>query len=226
MPCEKYKDALIEAAVGGTALAPAVSEHVGSCAKCAAELEGQRSLIVAIDQGLHREMNAPVPAAVLQRLEAQVTQHKPVRALNLSWLYAAAALATATTMILFVMPRVRRHKSNSPTAALSQTVQSASEHRPQIVTLVLQPATPEEMRRDRKQHSRRAAPLEPEVLVPGDERIGLEQFIANLNGRTDLSAVIAKPLQQQPEQGVASLKTPDIETAALVVQPLQISSTE
>lgn len=226
MLCEKYKDALIEAAVGGAELAPTVSEHVESCAKCAAELAQQRSLLAAIDNGLRREMNAPVPATMLQRMESQLAQQKPPRALNLSWLYSAAALATAAAMILFVMPRVRQHKSYSPTAAPSQTVQSASEHRPQIVPLVLQPATFAEMRRDQKQHSRRAAPLQPEVLVPGDERIGLEQFIANLNGRTDLSAVIAKPLQQQPEQGVASLKTPDIETAALVVQPLQVSSTE
>ena len=49
MLCEKYKDALIEAAVTGGELAPRARAHVEECANCAAELRQQRSLVGAID---------------------------------------------------------------------------------------------------------------------------------------------------------------------------------
>jgi hypothetical protein len=224
MLCEKYKPALIEAAVTGDELAPAIREHVESCARCAAELAQQRSLIAAIDTSLHRQMNAPVPAATMQRLEARIAQQTPPRSLNLRWLYATVALAATVAVILFALPDLRAPKSNSRTAAVTQTAQSPTKSRPEIMTAILQPAAPEEIERDRRQHAHHAARTEPEVLVPPDERLGLEQFIANLNGRADLPAVIVKPLQEQPEQSVATIKTPDIQTAALVVQPLQQST--
>jgi hypothetical protein len=225
MPCEEYKPALIEAAIKGCEPTPAIRAHVESCANCAAELVQQRSLIAAIDSNLHRQMNAPVPASMLHRLEAHLAQQTPRRSFNLSWLYAIAAFATAVAMIFVALSHPRTYKPNSQTA-LVQTTQSMTEPAPQIVPLVLKPATPEEIERDRRQHSHRAARSAPEVIVPPDERLGLEQFIANLNGRADLPAVIVKPLQEQPEQAVASVKTPDIQTAALVVQPLQVSNTE
>ncbi|HEY4906255.1 MAG TPA: hypothetical protein VIH74_02305 [Candidatus Acidoferrum sp.] len=228
MLCEKYKPALIEAAITGTEPAPAVRVHAESCAHCAAELAQQRSLIAAIDGSLHRQMNAPVPNAMLQRFEARLAQQTAsasVRSLRLRWLYTGVALATAAAVVFFAMPHLRRPNTNLRTEPESQTAATIKQS-PPIVTMVLKPATPQEIERDRKQHARRVARPEPEVLVPPDERIGLEQFIANLNSRADLPAVIVKPLQQQPEQSIAALKTPEIETAALVVQPLQESSTE
>jgi hypothetical protein len=225
MLCEKYKLALIEAAVTGAVPSPAIRKHVESCALCAAEFARQRSLIAAIDTNLHRQMNAPVPASMLHRLEAHLArQPQPKRTPRFAQIFAGAlaTLAVAATVVL-MLPRQGAKtidvKQIAPPTHNFVADQSRVDTDPPLEIEKIAPA-----HRPRLRNVARST--EPEVLVPPDERLGLEQFIANLNGRADLPAVIVKPLQQQPEQGVAGLKTPDIETAALVVQPLQESSTE
>ena len=222
MSCEKYQAALIEAAVTGDDMPPAVRAHAAACPSCAAELAQQRSLIAAIDANLHRTMKAAVPAAMLQRLEARIAQQPQPQSTSRVVQIFAGALATLATaaMILLALPHLRAHKSSSHTAALAQTAQPIADHRPEIMTAMLQPATPEQIRRDRKRHTRPAAPLQPEVLVPPDETIAFEHFLSDLNEKTDLAAAIGKPVQEQREQRIPPLKTPDIETAALTVQPL------
>ena len=222
MSCEKYQAALIEAAVTTDDMPPAVRAHAAACPSCAAELAQQRSLIAAIDENLHRTMKAAVPAAMLQRLEARIAQQpQPQRTSRFVQIFAGALATLATAaMILFALPHLRTHKSSWHTAALAQTAQPTADHRSEIMTAILQPATPEEIRRDRKQHSRPAAPPQPEVLVPPDERIAFEHFLSDLNEKTDLAAAIGKPEQEQREPRIPRLKTPDIETAALTVQPL------
>ena len=105
MLCEKYKPALIEAAVNGGELAPAIREHAESCARCGAELAQQRQLIAAIDANFYRQMNAPVPASMLQRLEAHLAQQpQPKRTPRLAQIFAGtfATLVTAALILVFV----------------------------------------------------------------------------------------------------------------------------
>jgi hypothetical protein len=49
-------------------------------------------------------------------------------------------------------------------------------------------------------------------------------LITNLSDREVLAVAIVKPIQKQPEERVASITTPEIETAAIVVRPLQESA--
>jgi hypothetical protein len=225
MLCEKYKPALIEAAVSGAELEPAVRAHAESCANCAAELAQQRSLVDAIDASLHRQMNASIPAATLQRLGAHIAQQKPRRSLNLRWLYATAALAATAAAILFAVTHLRTHKPDSRTAAVTQSTQSPAEHRPERMNAILQPATPQEMERDRRQHARSSARSEPEVLVPPDERIAMEHFIADLHGRGEIALALAKRLPEQREKDVAPVETPDIQISSLTVPAIRESDT-
>ena len=235
MLCEKYKPALIEAAVTGADLPSAVRAHAESCGRCTAELAQQRSLVAAIDATLHRQMNAPVSAAMLQRLQAHLAQQpQPKRAPRLAQIFAGtlATLAVAAALFLVFFAHWSIEKLGPDMKANVTPVHSSNAG--QIQTNVRSPvqSTTAPIARTQAPTERRtrtrvvlastaASPPEPEVLVPPDERIGLEQFIANLNGRADLPAAIVKPLQQQPEQRLANLKTPEIETATLVVQPLQ-----
>jgi hypothetical protein len=222
MLCEKYKNALIDAAISGDELGPGVGAHVKSCAACEAELAEQRALAMAIDSNVSRRMNAPVPVAVLQRIEAHAapqTTLTPVRSLRLQWLSAGAGLAAITAVMLLVFPHLRSPNVKLPTNTASQMVPRIEQAAP-VVTMVLQPATPQEIRRNRGQHARPVARPEPEVLVPPDERIAFDQLIANLNSRERLAAAIVRPIQKQPEERVASIATPDIETAAVIVKPM------
>ena len=124
MPCEKYKAALIEAASTGAELTPAPREHVAACPSCAAEFAQQRSLFAAIDSSVRQTMNAPLPPAMLHRFEARLAQEpqsQPSRSLKFSWLYTAAAFATAAAVILFAAPHQHVRKTNSQIATLDQT---------------------------------------------------------------------------------------------------------
>jgi len=217
--CEKYKPALIEAAVTGAELTPEMRSHVTACTPCAAELSQQRSLLAAIDANLHRQMNAPVPAATLRRFEARIAQQISPRPLNLRWLYATAALAATVAVILLVVPHLRTHKPDSRTAAVTRLTQSPAEQHPEIMTVILQPAAPQEIERDRRQHARSAARPEPEVLVPPDDRIAFEHFIADFDGRAVLAAALAKRVPMQ-DLRVAPLEVPDIQTVSLTVVPI------
>jgi anti-sigma factor RsiW len=239
MSCEKYKPALIEAAINGGGVPPAIREHAESCAHCAAELAQQRQLIAAIDANLHRRMNAPVPAAMLRRLEAHLAQHpQPRRSPRLAQIFAGAVATLVTAALILVFLSHWNVATLGPTAK-ANVVPAHNSGAGQIQVHMGPPAQTTTAPSGRVQASTEkrtrahivlastaASRPEPEVIVPPDERIGLEQFIANLNGRADLPVAIVKPVQEQPEQRIASLKTPDIETAALAVQPLQGSSTE
>src|SRR6267142_1283250 len=65
MLCDKYKEALIEAAASGAALPGGLREHVEVCAICGARLAAERTLFAAIDGGLDKAANAKVRSSFL-----------------------------------------------------------------------------------------------------------------------------------------------------------------
>lgn len=237
MSCEKYKSALIEAAVAGAEVSTAVRKHVTACPSCAAEFAQQQSLIAAIDTNLHVQMRAPVPAATLQRLEAHLAQQpQPKRTPRFTQIFAGAFAALAIAAVVFLM--IPRHKSQIDDAKqiVSQPKQNHEVDRMGFETA--RPPSQAEARTSLQSkgpsHSRvriisvstatAASHPEPEVLVPPDERIAFDHLIANLNDRERLASAISKPLQKQPEQRVGVITTPEIETASVVVQPLRDSA--
>ncbi len=223
MLCEKYKPALIESAITGADLAPAIRAHVETCPSCAAELVQQRSLIAATNTNLHRQMNAPTPAAMLQRFEVHLSQQQPARSLNLRWMYLTAALVAVSSMIVFAVPRVRTHRLKLD-AALTPTSKSPAAPRPESITAILPPAAPREMRREKKQHSRGVARTKPEILVPPDEQIALTRFIAHWNAQREVVVALAVPVRQSPEALFKGLEIPDINTAEIIIEPIATES--
>jgi hypothetical protein len=227
MPCEKYQEALIDLAVCGAEPVGVVRSHLDSCALCGACLNQQQMLLSTIDSGLRQTINAPLPASLLQRFEARLAQEAlPNRAPNLRWLCAGAALATAAVFILFASRHLRSRVTMEQTTEVSQTAHAAIEQPQEIrpLELLLQPVAPVAARNLGKYWRTSGTNAQPEVLVPPDERVAFEHFLSDLNGREDLAAAIVKPIHAQREQRVISLDTPDIETAALTVEPIQDGS--
>jgi hypothetical protein len=227
MLCEKYKSALIEAAITGTALPCAIRAHVESCSRCAAELTRQRSLIATIDTNLHRRMNAPVPTAMLQRLGARLAhepQPLPSRSRRFTWIYAAA-LVTAAALLLFALPKLHPHKATSEIVALSPLVPSqpaespATDSRAPLPSVSLKPAVKPSMRRV-KNHSQSFAVSQPEILVPPDEQIALDHYVAQGKARRELVIALATAGHPGVEPSFKGLEIPDINTADLVIQPI------
>src|SRR5260370_12877183 len=72
MLCDKYKEALIEAAASGAALPISLREHVDACGRCRATLATEQTLFAAIDAGLHRSANAKVRDCFLPKANANI----------------------------------------------------------------------------------------------------------------------------------------------------------
>ena len=232
MSCEKFQAALIAAAASGAESSPdprahAAFEHAKSCAYCAAELAQQRSLLAAIDTNLHRQMNSPVPLATLHRFEARLAQEPPSvpsRSLKFSWFYSAAAFATAAALILIAMPGLHMRKRNPQAVALSEaapsrTARSTTDDRPQMPPTPLEPAVQPATRRI-KHRSQAVTASQPEILVPPDEQVALDRFIARGNTRREFVVALATPVPQGVEPSFKGLEIPDINNTDLVIQPI------
>ena len=202
--------------------------HLNTCAPCRSYLEQEQLLFASIDSAVRQAANAPLQPALLHRFQARLTQQDPPQpALSPSWIYAGAGLATAALLLLVLLPSLT-HDANQlavvPVAVRQQTVgqpESLAQSAPR--SLASMP-----VRHARKSTSGPPKPSEPEVLVPPDERIAFERFLSDLNGREDLAIALVKPMQAQRQPHTtppplaipAPLEVPDIETAALIVQPL------
>ena len=219
MPCEKYQEVLIDLAASGAEPVGVVRSHLDGCGSCRSYLKEQQMLLAAIDSGVRQTINAPVPASLLQRFGARLAQQTgPRHSQSARWMYAGAALAAAAMLVLFLLPNLRSpsSKQRSPIETSAQHAIAAQKADP---TAPLKAAT-RPVQQPGKRSRTRAPNPEPEILVPPDERIAFERFLSDLNGREDLVVALVKPLHELREQRVISLETPDIETAALTVQPI------
>jgi hypothetical protein len=231
MLCEKYKEALIEAAVSGDELAPDVSAHVTACTSCASELTQQRSLVAAIDGNVSRQMNAAVPAAMLRRLDARLAQQpQPKRTPRFAQIFAgslATLLVAATVFIVIARHnmRVDDAKRIGPNQVKNQEVDAMRRVMEPPRTSAnasanIQHGAPGHTR----SHSARVAetqkPLEAEVLIPPEERVALEHFIAKSKTRDELVAALMPPLRRSLDEPVKHIEIPDINTAGIVIEPI------
>src|SRR5258708_1763370 len=108
MPCEHYKDALIEAVAGGATPSGELRAHLAACVSCSDDFGEEQSLFAAVDSGLHDAANTEVPLSLLPRVRAELDQVRV--AARLGWLkplvFASASVALA--LVLFVMTRLHR----------------------------------------------------------------------------------------------------------------------
>jgi hypothetical protein len=225
MSCEKFQKALIDFAASDAEPAPDLRAHLNACAACRDRADDQRSLFAAIDKNVRQTMNAPLPPALLQRFEARLAQQAtlvPVRTHRLRFVYAFAAIAAAAVIVLLVS----HSRSNQPTpqiAQLTPAVQHANPSPdPPTYLTHLPPPQQTVVPRAKIRITNVSARKEPEVLVPPDDRIAFEHFIAGFDGREVLAAALAKRVPLQ-ELHVAPLDVPDIQTASLKVSPVQES---
>ncbi len=223
MPCERYKEALMEVAASGAALSGRLREHVSVCGACRATLSSEQALFAAIDGRLHSATNTEVPPSLLLRVRARLAQESvPKRTWVSAWRFASA---TAVVLIVIVLGlSLRRHGEN---AELAGTARSDGQEKTSASS-VPKPATAPLRRLHAVRQSRlkraappRVQPLEAEVLVPPDEREAFARFLSELNGRQDVAVALFRPLAERHEEHKESLQMSEIEIAALTVRLLE-----
>jgi hypothetical protein len=217
MPCENYKNALIEAAVSGTEPQSELLAHLAICDVCRTVLAEEQFLFTSIDSGLRQSGNAEIPASLLPRVRARISEEVvPHRNWLTNWLAVASA---AAIIAAFFVARVVWHSNlnqnppantaqvNLPTPTLPppeapmQTAEpsAGSSSHPSPHSLVVRNS-----QNPRPQAARYSI---PEVLVPQDQEVLLAAYaeqwryhkrgslLSQNSGETILAPLEVAPIQ-------------------------------
>jgi hypothetical protein len=220
MLCDKYKEALIEAAAKGAALPIPLRKHVDACERCRAILTGEQTLFAAVDAGLHRAADAKVPSCFLHKVKASLAAETvPARNPIPRWAFVCATGALALAAAFLTLPRASHDETHKEgIVASSETSASASAGRlsfaPQHKTIFSATAS----KAPNKQNVSHTTRQEPEVLIQPEEEESLKRFYAVTRNRAvDVRAVVADEHEITPE----SLAIKQIEVKNLQIEKLE-----
>jgi len=218
MPCQHYKNALIEAAASGAQPQGDLRAHLAGCADCRAAFAQEQSLFASIDAGLHVAANAEAPASLLPRVRARLDE---AVAKQRRWLQpvilAAASVALTFAIFLFARPHPSRpdnQAKQTPQILGSETL--VKNARPQVSGPATQIVSSTANKSQTRVHStllRPVASSQLEVLVPPDEREAFARFVAVLGERREVALALAKPAPQTKDEPAG-------------LEPLQINGLE
>jgi len=226
MPCEHYKDALIEAANAGTAPSGELRGHLAGCAACRAAFAEEQTLFAEIDAGLHSAVNAEAPPSLLPRVRIGLDEIVAAQPRwNFGWTVAASAAFVSAVLFFAFAIRQNRfplHPTESVTNQPATPKIAGSAQGPLVsappgknglfstrpnARLVKNPARSELL------VSSKSA---PDVLVPRDDELLLASYAQQWSSRKRAPLVAGDAKQTT----VAPLELPPIQIPELDVKPL------
>jgi hypothetical protein len=210
MPCEPYKNALVEAAASGAEPLGELRAHLSACPACRAALAQEQSLFSSIDTGLHAAVNVEIPASLLHRVRASIAeQPATTRGWLPSWLTVAAPAAVLVAFIAArplwrtgVVPTQVHTASNVSSPAPNGPPPDQNRNAPPPAISNLVPPTRTAATRNPAPHNAMT-----EVLVPRDQEAILASYAEQWNQRkraplvainfdpTNLSLLQISPIQ-------------------------------
>jgi hypothetical protein len=229
MPCEKYQAALIDVAATGIEPFGDVRVHLAACASCRSYIEQEQFLLVAINSGVRASVNAGLPVALVQRLEARFAQAAaPRRRAFPVWTLAGAGAAVLAVALLTISRPLNLFRSHTKVDATVASSIKGSEF-PEISTPAARTSsttafvsiTPKSVHRHEPETTPKTATpdeREPEVLVPSDEREALARFVHGLRGQPGVAGAL---LARAPERAESAFPLPLIQIARLEIPPLE-----
>jgi hypothetical protein len=180
MLCDKYKEALVEAAASDAALPNALREHLEACEHCAAMLAGERTLFAAVDAGLHKAANAKVGCSFVSNVKASLaTETVPARNPIPGWALVCATGALALFAAFLSLPRGAHNKTHTEAITSPSMVPAGAGG----VELSLAPKrktvySARAFEAPEQQNVSGTASHEPEVLIQPEEEEFLKRFYA------------------------------------------------
>ena len=226
MPCEPYKEALIEAAAGGVEPQGELRAHLAGCTACRAAFEEEQALFASMDAGLHFVANPEVPPSLIPGVRARLDA-EPVRSWGWmgNWLVLASAAAIVAGIV--VARAVWR-----PVVRENPSVTSAEKKSPALVLS----APPENKQSSEQSANNNSVPgqqtvaaanslkrglpsarrLDPEVIVPRDQEVLLAQYVEHWHQGKHVSLVS----QDSDATILAPLEVAQIQIAELDVKLL------
>ncbi|MGB2591582.1 MAG: hypothetical protein WBG02_16700 [Candidatus Acidiferrum sp.] len=222
MPCENYREALIEAAAGGGVLTGEARAHVKACASCQTAFSQEQKLFAAIDTGLRTTANSVAPASLVPRVRAQLRDQPVPRRF---WVPAFAGIGIAAALVVALV--LARKPARNGVEANLQAISAARN----VLPAVNQPATPAgapfEALRTARKHTRvgavKTAPavaavgVEEEVLIPAGEKHAVDVLLVRLQ-QGDLPAD-ALPVEGR-EKPSKILEVSPVDISPIEIHPL------
>jgi hypothetical protein len=193
MNCDRYRNALLDAATRNGKVDAKLAHHLERCHRCRIKLQGGRKLMSRIDSALRERVNEGPRAGFLAEVRVRISKETPANP-GSNPVLAAAGVTLAVILIAIFYPLVNLRQPklegnhNAPTIR-AQSVEGT------------QPArafSEDSGLRSRQYSSKRAAatnavPQEPEVLVPPDEQKAFAQFVARVAGRDAMAEAVVSP---------------------------------
>jgi len=181
-------------------------------------MEKEQFLFAAIDSGIRKTTNAPLPSSLLQRLEARLAHEIPSQRTSANWIYAAVAVAA---LLLLTLPILRWRGSAG--GSLSQGKDQVSVAQTAIAEQKLAEASPRLFSavtrgvRGKLRATRHFANEGPQVLVPSEEREAFARFVSSMAERKEFAAALVTPA---PERNSEFLRLEPLQIAWLEIEPL------
>jgi hypothetical protein len=227
MPCQHYKDALIDAAASDAQPQGDLRAHLANCDACRATFAQEQALLSSIDAGLHVTATAEVPASLLPRVRARLDEVSvPRRTWVANWLVLATA--TGVLVTLFAARAVwRTNVVQKPVETAEKTsAPPAQNHNPVVV-----PPVEKHSASQRQFSIANTFPahealvgrnITPEVLVPRDQEVLLAEYAEQwqLHKRAPLFAQDADSTVLAPLQ-VAQIQIAELDVKLLADQKSQ-----
>jgi hypothetical protein len=212
MNCEKYREALIDAAAIGGANEAGLAEHLARCSQCSAIWQREHALFRAIEGVLRGRMNECPGESFLARIRHRISHEgesqagwNPIGA----WAGAALALlllAIAHPWTVLEQRPVERSLNGIPVVSQRSVWQNSKAAR------LARGSTEISGRREHiRTHSaersmaKQSAPPEPDVLVPPDEAKAFAQFVARVASGDRMAEAAARPTKDIAASGNAEL---------------------
>jgi anti-sigma factor RsiW len=180
MPCEPYKNALVEAAVSGAELRGELRAHLAACAACRTVFAEEQSLVSSIDTSLRAAVNVEIPASLLPRVRTRIAE-EPILARGWTPSWLAMACAAAIIVAFIAVPTIRRNSvDRTPLPTATNATSSAPNALPpqNQYTNAAPPALANSVTPIRTAGTRNPAirSAVPEVLVPRDQEALLVSY--------------------------------------------------
>jgi hypothetical protein len=223
MLCDKYKEALIQAAASDAGLPKPVGEHVDACPHCREMLASSQVLFATVDAGLHRAANAGVRSSFLSNVKANLasetvaTQHAVP-----GWVFVCATAALVLVAAFFTLPRGARDEARTEAITVSSRVPADAGR--VGLSLAREHKTRYPLRAPKAREQRGVsdtASHEPEVLIqPGEEEFLERFYLAVRNPVGDAKTAVADEHEITPKPLVIE----QIEVKDLIIETLDEES--
>ena len=217
MNCDRYKNALLEAAATNEKLDAKLANHAAHCPKCYATLHSHRDLFSQIDTALRAHVNEDLRPGFLARVRGQLSKEAPTRGgSDPAWPAVGAALALLLVAMFYPWANVKK-------PSVEGTLQAPSVRVPQIsaearTALGSSQDLAGQQRRHSSKHvnAKTPSPPKPEVLVPSDEQKAFAQFVARVEGRDLMAeAVVSAAVNKTPGRTSTLPEIPSVDMADL-----------